>query len=293
MTGRPFRFGVALQAAGDRGEWKQKCRKAEDIGFDTIAVIDHLGKPAPFPAMVLAAEATDRARIGTYVLDATFYTPALLVRDIATTDLLIDGRLELGLAAGRPSASQETLESLGMPYPSPAERAAHLERVVSGLHRLFADPAVNPDPSRRRPPLLLAGRGRRVLRLAADHADIIGFNGGADGPNARVGLPAFAGVKAMAERVELVRARLGDRIAEVEFNHEVPAVVVTTARRTALERLHPLALHHGAGRRLGRHGSGHRAPADLTGASCTTDPRLGVVSLAAEKRVQAVGEGAA
>ncbi|MDP4505315.1 TIGR03621 family F420-dependent LLM class oxidoreductase [Nonomuraea turcica] len=241
MTGRAFRFGVALQAAADRREWKEKCRKAEDIGFDTISVIDHLGKPAPFPAMITAAEATERARIGTYVLDATFYTPALLVRDIATTDLLIDGRLELGLAAGRPSASREKLHTLGMPYPTPAERAALLEHVVADLHRLFTDPAVNPDPSRRRPPLLLAGRGERVLRLAAQHADIIAFNGGADGPNGRVGLPVFAGAKAMAERVERVRALLGDRIAEVEFNHEAPAVMVTSARRTALERLQHLA----------------------------------------------------
>ncbi|MCF6473187.1 TIGR03621 family F420-dependent LLM class oxidoreductase [Nonomuraea sp. MG754425] len=241
MTGRAFRFGVALRAAADRREWMEKCRKAEDVGFDTISVIDHLGNLAPFPAMVLAAEATERARIGTYVLNATLYAPALLVRDIATTDLLIDGRLELGLAAGRPSASREKLQALGMPYPTPAERATLLENVVSDLNRLFTDPAVNPAPSRRRPPLLLAGRAGRVLRLAAAHADIVAFNGGADGPNDRVGLPVFAGVEAIAERVELVKSLLGDRITEVEFNHEAPAVIVTAARRAALERLQHLA----------------------------------------------------
>jgi alkanesulfonate monooxygenase SsuD/methylene tetrahydromethanopterin reductase-like flavin-dependent oxidoreductase (luciferase family) len=42
----------------------EKCRKSEDLGYDTIAVIDHLGMPAPFPALMLAAEVTERARLG-------------------------------------------------------------------------------------------------------------------------------------------------------------------------------------------------------------------------------------
>jgi hypothetical protein len=37
---RAFRFGVALRSAESRGEWMDKCRTAEDLGYDTIAVID-------------------------------------------------------------------------------------------------------------------------------------------------------------------------------------------------------------------------------------------------------------
>ncbi|TDD15015.1 TIGR03621 family F420-dependent LLM class oxidoreductase [Nonomuraea diastatica] len=239
---RRFRFGVVLHTAGSRREWREQCRKAEQIGFDTISAIDHLGKPAPFPALMLAAEATQRVRLGTYVLDATFHSPALLVRDVATTDLLTDGRLELGLAAGRPSASPDKLREAGMPYPTPAERADGLERTVAALRRLYADPQIRPGPPERPlPPLLLAGRGERVLRLAAREADIIGFNGTVAGPSGRVGLPAFAGTDAIARRVAFARAALGDRITQVEFNHEAPAVVVTTARRQALDRLRTLA----------------------------------------------------
>ena len=240
-SSRPFRFGVALHVAANRREWMDKCRKAEDLGFETIAVIDHLGKLAPFPALMVAAEATERARLGTYVLDATFYTPALLIRDIATADLLIDGRLEIGLAAGRPSASPEKLREAGMPYPKPAERVDHLELTVTELRRLYTDLQIRPGPARPLPPLLVAGRGDRVLRLAAREADIIGFNGAASGSYGRVGLPVFAGAEAMARRVEFASAALGDRIAEVEFNHEAPAVVVTDARRAALDRLGFLA----------------------------------------------------
>jgi alkanesulfonate monooxygenase SsuD/methylene tetrahydromethanopterin reductase-like flavin-dependent oxidoreductase (luciferase family) len=73
---RAFRFGVVLRSAASRREWMEKCRKAEDLGYDTIAVIDHLGAPAPFPALMLAAEVTtQRARLGTYVLNAKLLQP--------------------------------------------------------------------------------------------------------------------------------------------------------------------------------------------------------------------------
>ncbi|MDP4511771.1 TIGR03621 family F420-dependent LLM class oxidoreductase [Nonomuraea turcica] len=239
---RPFRFGVALHVAATRREWVEKCRKAEAIGFDTIAVIDHLGKLAPFPALMLAAEVTDRVRLGTYVLDASYYTLALLARDIATTDLLIDGRLEVGIGAGRPSGTQEKLAALGLPYPTGAERVDKLEHLVSELRRLLSDPDTHPQPAQRSgPPLLIGGRGDRVLRLAAQQADIIAFTGAASSRYGNVGLPAFAGAEAVAQRVEFARAALGDRISEVEFNHEAPAVMVTGERRAALEQLQRFA----------------------------------------------------
>ena len=79
-----FRFGVALGAATSRASWVERCRRAEELGFDVIGVPDHLGMLAPFPAMMLAAEATERVRLNTFVLNAPFYSPALLARDAAT-----------------------------------------------------------------------------------------------------------------------------------------------------------------------------------------------------------------
>lgn len=105
---RPFRFGVNLMSPAPAGEWRAKCRRAEELGYDVILAPDHLGMPAPFPALVAAAEATERPRLGTFVLNAGFWNPALLAREVATTDALTDGRLELGLGTGYVQAEHET-----------------------------------------------------------------------------------------------------------------------------------------------------------------------------------------
>jgi probable F420-dependent oxidoreductase len=157
---RMFRFGVALRAATSRRDWIEKCRTAEDIGYDTIAVIDHLGMPAPFPALMLAAEATEQARLGTYVLNANFYNPTLNAREAATTDQFIDGRLELGLGTGH---TKEEFDAAGLAYPTGAARVDHLERMVSELQRHFCDSATEPRPAKG-PPLLIGATGFCGLR---------------------------------------------------------------------------------------------------------------------------------
>lgn len=49
--------------------WRRKCRRAEELGYDVLLVPDHLGMSAPFPALIAAAEATERPRVGTFVLN--------------------------------------------------------------------------------------------------------------------------------------------------------------------------------------------------------------------------------
>ncbi|MFI9585697.1 LLM class F420-dependent oxidoreductase [Streptomyces sp. NPDC052236] len=235
---RSFRFGVTLVSPSPRREWAEKSRKAEDLGFDVLAVPDHLGAPAPFPALVAAAEATDHVRLSTFVLNSAFYNPVLLAREVATTDTLTDGRLEIGLSAG---SIREGTGSDGVPFPSPAERVDQLGRTVAELRRLFADPEHKPQTARPDgPPLLVAGNGDRVLRLAAERADIIGFTGIAKGSN---GLPQLSTPEALSERVTFVRKHLGDRAGQVEFNLLVQQVIVTDDRRGTAERWaeHPLA----------------------------------------------------
>jgi probable F420-dependent oxidoreductase len=234
---RAFRFGVALRAATSRRDWIEKCRTAEDLGYDTIAVIDHLGMPGPFPALMLAAEVTERARLGTYVLNANFYNPALLAREAATTDLLVDGRLELGLGTGH---TKSEFEAAGLAYPTGTARVEHLERMVFELQRRFSDPSLKPQPAKR-PPLLIGGRGDRVLRLAARHADIIGFSGAATSLPGEARFPLLGGAAMMDERVEYARVALGGRIGEVELNTVAPAVAVTTKRHATLDSLQHLA----------------------------------------------------
>lgn len=228
-----IRFGVNMTVPGTRAEWVDKCRKAEDLGFDVLGVPDHLGMHAPFPAVVLAGEITQRVRLTTFVLNAPFYNPALLPREVATTDQFVAGRLELGLGAGYAKAE---FDAAGLPFPGPGERLDHLERTIVELRRCYADPEYQPRPAQPGgPPLLLGGWGHRMLELAAKHAAIIAFSGALarrDGT-----LSSLAGAAEFAERVEFVRARLGERAGAVEFNVLVQRVVVTDDRMGALEQL--------------------------------------------------------
>src|SRR4051812_48945381 len=138
---KPFRFGVNMVAPESRAAWIEKCRKAEELGYDVLGVADHLGMPAPFPALVLAAENTKRVRLNTFVLNAGFYNPVLLARDITGTDQLTDGRFEVGLGAGYVKAE---FDAAGIPWPTPRQRVDHLERTIKELKRLYADPEHKP-----------------------------------------------------------------------------------------------------------------------------------------------------
>ncbi|MER6790464.1 TIGR03621 family F420-dependent LLM class oxidoreductase [Amycolatopsis mediterranei] len=230
MTG-DFRFGVNMVVPDSRAAWVEKCRKAEDLGYDVLSAADHLGMAPPFPALVLAGEVTSRVKLNTFVLNTPFYNPVLLARDVTGTDQFTDGRLELGLGAGY---VKEEFEAAGMPFPSARERVDHLERTITELKRLYADPEHKPAPVRAGgPPLLLAGRGDRSLTLAAAHADIIGFTGTAKTPDGAA--PAPASAEEIEERVEFVRAKLGGR--EAEFNLLCHFVNITDDRAGALAEL--------------------------------------------------------
>jgi probable F420-dependent oxidoreductase len=221
MTGE-FRFGVNMVVPGSRAAWVEKCRKVEDLGYDVLSVADHLGMAPPFPALVLAGEATSRVKLNTFVLNSAFYNPTLLAREVTGTDQFTDGRLELGLGAGYVQAE---FEAAGMPFPSAGERVDHLERTITELKRLYADPEHKPAPVRESgPPLLIGGRGDRVLSLAVEHADTIGFTGGVS-------------AEQVDERVAFVRAKLGARESAVEFNLLCQFITITDDRAAGLAAL--------------------------------------------------------
>src|SRR2546425_6867964 len=98
---KPFRFGINVRDASARAEWQDKARKVEALGYAVLLVPDHLAAMlATIPAVMSAADATTRLRIGTNVLNNDLRHPVLLAREAATMDLLTDGRIELGLGAG-------------------------------------------------------------------------------------------------------------------------------------------------------------------------------------------------
>ena len=64
-------------------------------------VPDHFDEGlGPITAMATAAAATTTLNVGPLVLDCDFRHPAVLARELATIDVVSEGRLEVGLGAG-------------------------------------------------------------------------------------------------------------------------------------------------------------------------------------------------
>ena len=200
MADKGLRFSLGIHAAKSLTTLQDKVKRYEDLGFDALHLPDHLGAPAPFPVLTAIAAATSRVRLGTYVLNAGFYKPALLARDAAEVDQLSGGRLDLGLGAGY---VREEFEAAELPYPTARERVDYLEHVTAYLEKHL--PNV---------PILIAGNGNRLLTIAARHADIIGLTGASSGDAA----------DPLAERVEFVRNAAGERFADLELNLAITAV---------------------------------------------------------------------
>ncbi|GAA2587886.1 MULTISPECIES: LLM class F420-dependent oxidoreductase [Streptomyces] len=227
---RPFRFGVNLMSAAPADEWDAKCRRAEELGYDVILVPDHLGMPAPFPALVAAARATERPRLGTFVLNAGFWNPALLAREVATTDALTGGRLELGLGTGYVRAEHDTA---GLAFGSPGERVDHLRRTVEELERLLGDDAYLPRPVQRSGvPLLIGANGDRMLELTARHAAVAAFTGGRTARGTGRLAPVTA--EELDERVARYRELAAGRKEPAELNLLIQMVAVTEDRAAAV-----------------------------------------------------------
>ena len=247
---KPFRFGMNVRHAASRAEWVDKARKVEDLGYSSLTLPDHLADMlAPIPAVVSAAEATKRLRVGTNVLNNDLRHPVLVAREAATVDLLTDGRLDLGLGAGH---MQSEYDQAGLRFDPGATRVERLGEAVTviksllrgeqvtfvGRHYRVTGHAIHPLPVQRpHPPILIGGNGRRILTLAAKEADIVGLSGitfraGGKEPD----LSAWK-TAAVDERVRLVREAAGDRYDRLELSALVQRVIVTDNPRQAAEEL--------------------------------------------------------
>ncbi|ADG77770.1 Putative F420-dependent oxidoreductase OS=Tsukamurella paurometabola (strain ATCC 8368 / DSM/ CCUG 35730 / CIP 100753 / JCM 10117 / KCTC 9821 / NBRC 16120/ NCIMB 702349 / NCTC 13040) OX=521096 GN=Tpau_1139 PE=4 SV=1 [Tsukamurella paurometabola] len=214
-----FRFGVTMRSIRSRTAWIEKCRQAEALGFDVVGVPDHLGTLAPFPALMLAAEATDQVRLTTFVLNAPFYSPALLARDAATVDLLSDGRLELGLGAGY---VESEFDRAAIPFPTARRRVDQVAETAMALRALFTDESHRPRTAQPGgPPLLIAGWGDRLLGIAAHHADIVALTGARTDDAGHLTLATEAET---ARRVTRLTDALGERTGTVELNILIQAL---------------------------------------------------------------------
>ncbi|MCK2220513.1 TIGR03621 family F420-dependent LLM class oxidoreductase [Actinomadura sp. ATCC 31491] len=234
---RPFRFGAVLREADSGKAWAEKARWLEASGFGLLLVPDHLAghRFAPFAALTAAACATERLRVGTLVLANDFRHPAVLAKEAATLDLLSGGRLEVGLGTGWMAADYA---GAGLPLEPPGVRLERLAEAIAVLKGLWADGPCHfagrhyrldgldqrPKPVQRpHPPLLLGGGGPRLLRLAAEQADVvnIGPRVRADGTGPE---PGDGGRAAFLAKLRHVRAAAGDRYDRLELGTSVMQV---------------------------------------------------------------------
>jgi len=242
---RPLRVGIQLPEVERDVRWPEyvaMARAAEDSGFDSIWVGDHMlyrdrrPERGPWDAWTLLAglaAATRQVAIGPLVACASFHPPGLIARMAATVDEVSGGRLVLGLGAGWNEAE---FRAFGIPFDHRASRFQESFEVIrrllfgervtlSGRFVRTEDAVLLPRPARRIP-LMVGSTGKRVLEITLPHVDAWNtwyeqFQNTADG---------FA---ALNEQVTSTAKRVGRRPEDVRRS----ACVLVVLDRTRGERV--------------------------------------------------------
>jgi probable F420-dependent oxidoreductase len=248
-----FRFALQVEQAASPAAWRDLARKAEDLGYSTLYVPDHLGDQwAPMIAVTMAAEATTTLRVGTLVLDNDFRHPLVLAKEAATLDIVTGGRFEFGLGAGW---MKTDYEQSGIPMDKPSVRVARLAESLAimramwrdgsatfaGEHYRVTEAAGTPVPvTPGGPPLVIGGGSRRVLTLAGEYADIVSIvpslNAGYIGPE----VAAEAVVEKYSDRVRWAKEAAGERADDLELQCWTVAVQVVPNAAEVVASLAPL-----------------------------------------------------
>jgi len=179
---------------GLAGDLARIARTADDVGFDAIAVMDHVFQIGPvgpvendmleaYTTLGFLAAHTARARLFTLVTGVTYRDPGLLAKIVTTLDVLSEGRAWLGIGA---AWNEEESRALGLLFPPTAERFERLEETLEICLRMWSDDESAYDGkhyrlgrllnspqslTRPHPPIMIGGGGeKKTLRLVARHA---------------------------------------------------------------------------------------------------------------------------
>jgi probable F420-dependent oxidoreductase len=253
-AGRPVRFGVVNETLSTPRAWRDLLHRADDAGVGTFVIRDHLGTDpfgpqlGPFAALAAAAETTRHIRLGTMVVTNDLRHPALVAQEAATIDWLSGGRFELGIGAGWQA---DEYARMGVPFDRAGERISRLEESLAILDQLLRGQTVSAAGAayqmrdlrlpvapvqRPRPPILVAGGGPRMLRLAGRTADIVGVLPAPIAGTAETEDPADRSPEAFDAKAAVVRDAAGERAAAVELS-VFTTMIRTDRRREATEQL--------------------------------------------------------
>ena len=228
---RQFRFGVEMLEPFEGMSWAASARMLEDLGYSTLFVSDHFDEGyGPITGMAGAAVATTSLRVASAVFDPDFRHPAVLARELASIDLISNGRLEVGLGAGYMVADYA---ASGIAMDSPGVRVDRMIEYVTVLRGLWSQGPFTfegthynisalegvPTPyTPGGPPLFIAGGGKRMLTFAATHADIVGVNVSLPTSEARTAAARDAVPSRIDEKLSWIREAAGDRFPDIELH---------------------------------------------------------------------------
>lgn len=177
------------------GRLAEIAHTAEDVGFASIWVMDHLFQIPFFGAVEdpmlesyttlgYLAGVTERIRVGPLVGAVVFREPALLIKAATTLNVLAGGRSYFSIGS---CWYEDEAQALGLLWPERNARFQMVEDVLRLAHQMWRDddsafesrhvrlprPLNRPQPFEgRRPPILIGGNGeQRTLRLVARYGD--------------------------------------------------------------------------------------------------------------------------
>lgn len=187
---RPFKVGLFLPFAPRWANVRALAERAEEVGFDSVWVMDHLTMESAsgiqpvwegWSLLAALAASTRRVELGTLVVATSFRNPALLAKMADTVDEISGGRLILGLGAGW---HEPEYRAFGYPFDHRVSRFEEAFAIVRTLLRegridhvgeyyQARDCALVPwGPRPHGPPILVGASGERMLQLVARHADL-------------------------------------------------------------------------------------------------------------------------
>ena len=251
---REIRFGVVSESVLDGPAWADHARRVEGAGVGALLIRDHFSagafgqQLAPFSALAAAAAVTTGLRVGTLVLSNDFRHPAILAHEAASLHHLSGGRFDLGLGAGW---YEPEYRAAGIRVDAAGQRIDRLEESLAIIKGLLAgDPVQHSGtwyqidgldldvmPERRgRPRLLIGAGGPRMLRVAAQHADVVGLlPAPIKGPEDRDD-PADRLPPAFDRKLAMLRSAAGNRFGQLELS-ALASFTVTARRRSETEDL--------------------------------------------------------
>jgi alkanesulfonate monooxygenase SsuD/methylene tetrahydromethanopterin reductase-like flavin-dependent oxidoreductase (luciferase family) len=188
---RPLRVGVQLPEIEREVRWPEyvsMAKAAEEVGFDSIWLGDHLfyrdpngGESGPWDAFTMLsalAIATERVTLGPLVACLAFHPPGMIARMSAAIDEISGGRFVLGVGSGW---NEPEFRAFGLPFDHRASRFLESfeiirrllagERVTSAGRFWQVEDAVLLPPPARVTPIMLGTSGPRQLAATLPYAD--------------------------------------------------------------------------------------------------------------------------